>query len=175
MDLHRTQQIIINFLSNAIKFSPENSIVIVQIQCVLNRQFGLYKTQISVQDNGIGIEAADLGNLFQPYFKSDNLMARALNSGGHGLGLSVCQKIAKSLDGNITCQTQFGEGTKMTFKFLSPVSKKQFVVKPQKVLNQRRASFCPKDKQKLDWQKQTGLGAIDEAENSSNMLSSCEH
>jgi hypothetical protein len=101
-------------------------------------------------------------------------MARALNSGGHGLGLSVCQKIAKSLDGNITCQTQFGEGTKMTFKFLSPVTKKQFVVKPQKVLNQRRASFSLKDKQKLDWQKQTGLGAIDEAENSSNMLSSCE-
>ena len=55
MDLLRTQQIIINLVSNAIKFSPEGSKVLIKINLLKNRTRKQYKTQISVIDSGIGM------------------------------------------------------------------------------------------------------------------------
>ncbi len=54
-----------------------------------------------MRDYGIGINAEDLKNLFQPYFKTTDNRSKSLNSKSHGLGLSICKKIVEAMSGNI--------------------------------------------------------------------------
>lgn len=47
----------------------------------------------------------DIARLYTPYFRSDNLQARRMNAGGHGLGLNICNKIAEGLNGKILVES----------------------------------------------------------------------
>lgn len=67
----RVIQILINFISNAIKFSPKNSTIIVELKHIESAKiddFCYY--EVSVTDQGIGISEADLANVFKPYFRT---------------------------------------------------------------------------------------------------------
>ena len=72
MDLLRTQQIVINFLSNAIKFSPEKSEILTKIVIKQNYKAMEYKAEVSVTDQGIGMTDEDKAHIFQPFFLSRN-------------------------------------------------------------------------------------------------------
>ncbi len=56
----------------------------------------------------------DQKNLFKPFFKSEDPQSKIKNTGGHGLGLSICFKIVKGLGGTIHVQSDVGMGTKFT-------------------------------------------------------------
>jgi signal transduction histidine kinase len=67
----RVIQILINFISNAIKFSPKNSTIVVKLKHIESAnidEFCYY--EVSVTDQGIGILEADLANVFKPYFRT---------------------------------------------------------------------------------------------------------
>ena len=81
------KNIILNILSNAVKFSPENSIIKIEVG-VKNNQL-----QIQIEDNGMGIPAGELAHLFQRFHRASN----ATNVQGTGLGLSIVKKCLELL------------------------------------------------------------------------------
>lgn len=100
----KLSQILLNFVSNAIKFSNKGSVVITATH--LKRDSAL---KIEVKDNGIGIDAADLNKLFIPFSQVDNSNTRKY--GGTGLGLSICKKLVELMGGTIHCSSTKGEGS----------------------------------------------------------------
>jgi signal transduction histidine kinase len=95
-----------NLLSNASKFSPENSIIHVHGKAA-NGQLG-----ISVKDNGIGISNEDLQHLFERFFRAKN----ASNIQGTGLGLHIVVKYLDLMNGTIDVQSELNEGTTFTIR-----------------------------------------------------------
>lgn len=110
---------LINLLSNAVKFSPKSSEILVVYQERKGVIPGSYQLTIQVCDRGIGMGPEDMVTLFKPFHRSKNEASKQLNPNGNGLGLSICQKIAKAMNGEITCESTPGEGTVMNFTFRS--------------------------------------------------------
>jgi len=105
-DKHRINQILINLIGNAIKFTDEGRIII-KIQ-TLNE-----KVVVSVKDTGPGIKVEDLQKLFKPF-------GRIIEPGkikeGSGIGLHLSKKLANSIGGNILVKSKLGKGS--TFKLV---------------------------------------------------------
>jgi signal transduction histidine kinase len=95
VDKVRCQQIVINLLQNAIKFSPSFNKVTLSIEeFKVDGRPNHEGVKISVQDNGIGISKNDKKNLFKMYFKTQDQTSSLMNKGSHGIGLSVCKRLA---------------------------------------------------------------------------------
>lgn len=103
-DKRLVKNILINLLGNAIKFSPENSIVTLQLN---NNNDTLV---VTVADKGIGISAEDQHHLFTSFFRGNN----AGNIPGTGLGLHIVKRYTGLLSGNIALESVVGRGTTIT-------------------------------------------------------------
>ena len=106
MDIKVLKQIIFNLVSNAIKFSPENSCIEIVTQAYP------YHITLEVTDKGIGIPDEDKEHLFERFFRAQN----ATNVQGTGLGLNIVAKFVELLNGNITFESQYGKGTTFFIK-----------------------------------------------------------
>jgi PAS domain S-box-containing protein len=95
------RNIIINLLTNAIKFSPQKKLVTLQVDCLTG------KLQIKMQDNGIGIAQEDLPNIFTAFHRGGNVGVVQ----GTGLGLSITKKAVDLLQGDIQVKSEIGQGT----------------------------------------------------------------
>ena len=102
LDSFRTQQVVINLLSNALKFSKAYDIIEVKLQVLPIEQSEEIELQIDVTDNGCGISEQDQLQIFTPYFKTTNKSSLAKNGYGNGIGLSICQRIVSRLNGSIS-------------------------------------------------------------------------
>ena len=111
-DLLRLQQVLDNLLSNAIKFSAQGGRV--RVEASLAGQMW----QIDVTDDGIGIPADELGQLFGRFVRASN--ARTAGLPGTGLGLSVVKAITELHGGHVELRSTVGSGT--TFSVYLPVS-----------------------------------------------------
>lgn len=105
-DYDRLRQMFMIILDNAIKFSDENKLVHIYLS-------KSDKITVSIQDEGIGIDTNDLGNIFEKFYKS-NLNQ---NASGTGLGLSIAKQIATKHDGLIEVDSTIGVGSTFTFIF----------------------------------------------------------
>lgn len=115
-DRQRFKQILVNLVSNAVKFSkPEGGIVTVTAKKEENM------AKISVSDTGIGIKEEDLGKLFQPFLQLDMSFSRKY--GGTGLGLAISKQLVELQGGKIRAESKYGEGS--TFTFLLPLKAKK--------------------------------------------------
>jgi signal transduction histidine kinase len=111
-DRQKVKQILLNLLSNALKFTHHGSVTIAARQHPKERTMTL-----SVSDTGIGIAPADQERVFEDFRQLDNSPTRAY--GGTGLGLSICRRLAQMLDGQISVQSHVGKGS--TFTLTLPV------------------------------------------------------
>lgn len=109
MDSDRIQQVMLNLIHNAIKFTPPGGEVTIKAEPVS----GFIK--ISVTDTGVGISELDLPRIFERFYKSD----RARSGGGTGLGLSIARHLVEAHGGEIWAESQPGQGS--TFSFTIPV------------------------------------------------------
>jgi len=100
----RVRQIVSNFLSNAIKFTPRGSVVLRAEPLA-----GGPRVRLSVQDSGVGIDQATRARLFQPFMQADQSTTRRF--GGTGLGLSICLELATLMDGRVGVDSTPGEGS----------------------------------------------------------------
>jgi PAS domain S-box-containing protein len=107
LDLSLLRNVIINLVSNAIKFSPENGLIDVETQ-VNPKQI-----LISVRDNGIGISEDDKKHLFERFFRGKN----ATNIQGTGLGLHIVSKYIELMNGHMIVESELEEGTTFIIKF----------------------------------------------------------
>ena len=106
-DPGKLQQILYNFLSNAIKFTPENSTV--RIQCkTLNSLSENPSVQISVQDCGPGIPEDMMDMVFEKFRQVDATHTK--EHAGTGLGLAICRELAELLHAHLSVQSTAGEG-----------------------------------------------------------------
>jgi len=111
-DRQKVKQILLNLLSNALKFTHHGGVTIAARQHAKERTMTL-----SVTDTGIGIASADQERVFEDFRQLDNSPTRPY--GGTGLGLSICRRLAQMIDGEITLQSQVGKGS--TFTLTLPV------------------------------------------------------
>ncbi len=98
----RVRQIVSNFISNAIKFTPTGSI---RIQAFAE---GDTDVRLQVVDSGVGIDAATQQRLFEPFSQGDTSTTR--RHGGTGLGLSICRELAQLMGGAVGVRSRPGRG-----------------------------------------------------------------
>jgi two-component system, sensor histidine kinase and response regulator len=110
-DVMRLEQILINLIRNAIKFTLEGSITVTcNPEKIGEKQF---KLNFSVKDTGIGVEADVLPNLFAAFVQADTSTTRKY--GGTGLGLSICKQLVLLMEGQIDVTSTLGEGSEFSF------------------------------------------------------------
>lgn len=115
-DRQKVKQIVLNLLSNALKFTEEGSIHIGAGHEARSRM-----VWIEVRDSGIGIAPENQAHVFEDFRQLDSSTSRS--HGGTGLGLSICRRLAQMLGGGITLESQTGEGS--TFTLRIPVKPKR--------------------------------------------------
>ncbi|WP_425217790.1 ATP-binding protein [Tumidithrix helvetica] len=116
-DRTRLQQILLNLIGNAVKFTHEGQ-VIVQVSCLQQSDLTA-ELQFIVQDTGIGMSKEIQERLFQAFVQGDASTTR--NYGGTGLGLSISKRLVELIGGQIWVESELGTGSK--FIFTLPVNK----------------------------------------------------
>ncbi|KAF2078150.1 hypothetical protein CYY_000534 [Polysphondylium violaceum] len=110
-DSGRIKQILLNFLSNSIKFTNKGQICVrVKLDSQIEKEITL---RIEVEDSGIGIKQEHIGNLFTAFSQIDSGNSRKYQ--GTGLGLSICKRLCKMMGGNVYVSSEFGVGSTFSF------------------------------------------------------------
>jgi signal transduction histidine kinase/ligand-binding sensor domain-containing protein/CheY-like chemotaxis protein len=113
-DSHRLKQILVNLVSNAIKFTKDGEIFVsVKLGQGSDGKVGL---QIAVSDTGIGIQEDKIERLFKPFSQVDSSTTREY--GGTGLGLVICERLVGLMGGKIEVQSTPGIGTVFSFNIV---------------------------------------------------------
>ena len=107
-DKNGIERVILNVLSNAIKYTGEGGKIKIYVGFVYNDAY------IKVIDNGIGIPEADLSRIFERFYRVDK--ARSREMGGTGLGLSIAKEILDQNNGNINIKSEYGKGTEVVIR-----------------------------------------------------------
>jgi len=113
-DPDRTMQVLVNLVSNAIKYTPKGSVT---ITTEANRHEGL--VSVSITDTGLGMTKEQMSHLFTKFYRIDTPETTGIT--GTGLGLYITKSIIEKMGGSITCKSTQGRGS--TFTFTLPIFK----------------------------------------------------
>ena len=108
-DRQKTKQVVLNLLSNALKFTPTGSVTITASYDEKRRTVA-----IAVRDTGVGIPQEARRKVFEDFRQLDSSPTRGY--GGTGLGLSICRRLAQMLDGSIELESAVGQGSTFTLR-----------------------------------------------------------
>ncbi|WP_228434561.1 sensor histidine kinase [Chryseobacterium indologenes] len=113
-DSIRMNQIFMNILGNANKFTENGQIDLTMITETIGEHKIAFTT--TVADTGIGISESDLKKIFEPYYQGT--VSDEVDNLGAGLGLNLCKEIVELFDGDISISSKLHKGTKITFKLI---------------------------------------------------------
>ena len=128
-DVSRVRQILLNLLSNALKFTPKGGSIIVRCEVSDKPPAGSRLISggpwlvIEVEDTGIGIAADQLDQIFEPFVQAESGLTRTV--GGTGLGLSISRRLARLMNGELVVQSEPSRGS--TFSLWLPVGDQRAV------------------------------------------------
>ncbi|OCR92624.1 ATP-binding protein [Campylobacter fetus] len=124
-DCLKVKQVLINIISNAVKFTPQNGQIIVDITKLDEDDDGKTTIKFSVKDDGIGIHQDMLEKIFDSFTQANKDITKIY--GGTGLGLSISNEYIKMMGSTIKVQSELGKGSEFSFviKFNSADSKDQ--------------------------------------------------
>ena len=111
-DRQKVKQIVLNLLSNALKFTPSGTVTI-----KVSQNVAAQTVTVGVTDTGVGIAPEDQAKVFEDFRQLDSSPARGY--GGTGLGLSICRRLSLMLGGTIELNSEVGRGS--TFTLSLPV------------------------------------------------------
>ncbi len=111
-DSMRISQALLNFLTNAVKFTPENGQILLNVS---NKGFkeDYVTLDFAVTDNGIGITDQQLSRLFNPFVQAETSTSKKF--GGTGLGLAISKQILGLMNSDISVKTKYGKGSSFSF------------------------------------------------------------
>ncbi|CAN5776300.1 hypothetical protein BH23GEM9_BH23GEM9_25780 [soil metagenome] len=124
-DPQRVEQVMLNLISNAVKFTPSGGRIAVRGQLAAANAStaglsdGRPVLHLAVVDSGIGIEEAELERIFEPFVQAQSGYTREY--GGTGLGLTISRRLARLMGGDITVQSEPGSGS--TFTLVLPAAR----------------------------------------------------
>ncbi|MDI9366411.1 MAG: PAS domain S-box protein [Flavobacterium sp.] len=122
-DPHKLGQIILNLISNAIKFTSDRGTILVDMNLIDNNEKSI-SIEVSVTDSGIGISKDKIDKIFEPFVQAENNISRKF--GGTGLGLSISKYLIELQGGTIKVESILGKGSIFSFNLTYPkVSKKK--------------------------------------------------
>lgn len=110
-DPGRLRQVLVNLLSNALKFTPRGGRIEVRAD-VVETGAGLRQLRLAVQDSGVGISPRQQTTIFDAFTQADASTARRY--GGSGLGLAICSRLVRLMGGQIELQSALGQGSTFT-------------------------------------------------------------
>jgi len=105
-DTDRLQQVLMNLLDNAVKYSPNGGRVLVTVSAPAGH------VRIAVKDSGVGIPSAEHQRIFAKFYRLDTELTRA--GGGTGLGLYITRELVRRMGGTITVESEPGRGSTFT-------------------------------------------------------------
>ena len=108
-DHTRVQQVILNILTNSVKYTREGFIDF-RVSCIINGE--ICRLIISVEDSGIGIKQENISKLFSKFERLD--LDKNITIEGTGLGLAITKKLIELMQGTIVVQSEYGKGSKFT-------------------------------------------------------------
>ena len=113
-DKARIEQVLMNILSNSIKYTPKGGKIefFLGICNIKNGETEMPSVKFIVKDNGFGIPKEDLPRIFERFYRVEK--ARSSEAGGTGLGLSIAKEIIQAHRGTISVESSLGEGTEVT-------------------------------------------------------------
>ncbi|WP_461256618.1 histidine kinase N-terminal 7TM domain-containing protein [Treponema sp. R80B11-R83G3] len=117
-DKLRLNQILLNLLGNAVKFTPKDSVVFFSLNA-LDENEEYVKIQFIISDNGIGMSEEQMGKLFKSFSQADSAIFNQY--GGTGLGLSISQNLTEMMGGRISVKSKLGEGSTFEFTLCFPI------------------------------------------------------
>lgn len=115
-DKYGIQQVVINILTNSIKYTEEGGNIKIYVGFVYNDAY------IKIIDNGIGISEEDLDRIFERFYRVDK--ARSREAGGTGLGLAIAKEILDQNNGSIDIKSILGKGTEVVIRIPTFVKQK---------------------------------------------------
>jgi PAS domain S-box-containing protein len=110
-DPHRLQQVLVNMLSNAVKFTAKGEVALMVRPLTVDEE--QVTLEFSVRDTGIGLTRNQIDTIFDPFTQADNSTTR--HFGGTGLGLSICNRLVALMGGSITVASVPKRGSTFTF------------------------------------------------------------
>ncbi len=125
MDGARLRQVLLNLVSNAVKFAQQGSVMLIARAAPLEE--GRYRLSFSVRDTGKGIAKEDQQRIFEPFVQTDNTGAQE----GTGLGLTISREFVRMMGGTLEVESELGRGAE--FRFTLEVSGANYV--PGEALN----------------------------------------
>lgn len=121
-DEKRVKQILINILSNAIKYTPEGGTVIWENSVIHLDDDNIIQRNV-ITDNGVGMSKEYMKLMYEPFSKEHSSLSNSESS--TGLGLAICKNLVEIMGGSIECESELGKGTKFTIDIPQKYAKKQ--------------------------------------------------
>jgi len=112
-DVVKIKEVLINLMSNAVKFTPNNGQITVEIKRLENAPLEKARVMFSVQDSGIGIHADKVEGIFDAFNQADSTITRKF--GGTGLGLTISSKYIDLMGGRLEVASEEGKGSRFFF------------------------------------------------------------
>jgi len=128
-DEPRINQVLLNLLTNAIKFTNDGFVRFSVTGEKAEDEF--YIVRFSVTDTGIGIKEEDISNLFQSFTQVDTKRSRS--NEGSGLGLSITKELVERMNGSISVRSDYGAGSTFTVHLKQKISSKSPLVMPERI------------------------------------------
>ena len=130
-DKLRLNQVLINIVSNAIKFTPAGGTVAIKIKEIPNSPSGYADFEFSVKDSGIGMSEEFAKTIFEPFTREHNSTVSKIE--GTGLGMAITKNIVDMMGGEISVRSEQGKGSEFTvkFRFRTTENQKKITVIPE--------------------------------------------
>jgi PAS domain S-box-containing protein len=122
-DRTRLQQVLVNLISNAVKFTDDGQVCVRLADASVGQADGpqstgdLCEVEVRIEDTGIGIPPDKLETIFEPFVQADSSTARRF--GGTGLGLAIAKRLVHAMGGSISLTSEVGRGTEVRFTFMA--------------------------------------------------------